>query len=628
MVLKKIQSKTRFNRGRSLSQAKAHEFELQYKDWSYRNREDKTNLPPNILITGSQNVLTNTSGRVGARKGYTLDGASDTSISSILSSYDYEVSAGFVRNVRAGFLTSAGNDGKLQFRYDNNGSVTWYTVESGQNCTDYNFTRWWDATRVMSLMLYVNGKGNIREWSGGVGVIASSTSNTVTISGTNTIAQNGFYTTGVHSVWIAGQAFGYTAISGNTFTGVAPDPTSVATVGVITYQKPETNTNSSMSLALTSNWLIGQLNNNVYVGDLANNIVYISKNTDFKSYTFTSPTRLPGEGATLTLNSTPRAFWPQEDLMYISSGLSNWGYSKFTLSSDNTKEAVEYRELNTVPLQGTQSQALTTKIRNNILFLSNEPILTTWGRVEGINPVPQASDISAPIVNDMNDYDFTNGSIIWHKNFIYVAVPMESKVLVYNMTNPDNHYWEAPQILPISRFYVVDGELYGHSYTSSESYKLFDGYNDNGGFIESKAVFAYNSHGERDNTKSFKDFFIEGYITSNTTLHRDLNFDLDGCATTLTDAIEGTDSRIVCIGTDDNSLGKFPLGNQPLGGNLNQITNATLPPKFRVIRTNVRVPYFEYSPTFRTNGIDQQWELLCFGPAWMNTSENQAEITE
>lgn len=618
-----------FNRSRLLGKAKAHEFDvISTFQHGYRNREDKTNLPPNTLIEGSQNVLTNVSGRVGVRKGYTLDGAADTSISSILASYDYEVAAGFVRNVRGGFLTSALNNGKLQFRYDNGTTVTWYTLESSQASTGYNFTRWWDSTNNMSLMLYVNGTAAIKEWSGGVGVIASSTNNSVTISGTNTIAQNGFYTTGAHSIWIAGVAYTYSSISGNVFSGVSPDPSAAATAGVITYQQPETNTNSSMSLALSKNDLIEQLNNHVYVGSLTNNVVYISKDTDFENFSYTSPTRLPGEGAILTLNAPPKAFIPQEDRMYLSSGLNDWGLTQFLLSGDNTAEALNYKQLNTVPLQGAQSQAMTDKIRNNVIFISNEPIVTTWGRVSTVYPVPQTTDLSDGIINDMDAYDFTDASVKWHKNFIYIAVPAESRVLVYNMTNAKNHYWEAPQILPISRFYVVDGELYGHSYNSSESYKLFNGHNDNGNFIEAKATFAYNSHGQRDNSKGFNQFYIEGYISSNTTLYRDLNFDLDGCQTTETDSIEGTDSRIVCIGANDNSLGKDSLGKNPLGGNTNQVTNTTLPPKFRVIRTNTKVPYYEYSPTFRSNGVDQQWEILAFGPAWSDTNEGEADITE
>ena len=612
------------------------EFDLVSSFSGYRNREDKTNLPPGTLIVGSQNVLTNTSGRIGVRKGYTLDGAASSSISSVLASYDYEVAAGFVRNLRGCLLTSAGNDGKLQYRYETAaGVVSWRDLETAQTSTAYNFTRWWNATLNMSLMLFVNGTNHIKEWSGGITTIASVTTNTITNSGSNTWAQEGFYTAGNHSVVINGTTYAYTGGHGtHTLTGVTPDPTGVVSAGDIAHQLPESNTNASMSLALGTNWLIGQLNNHVYVGDIKNNVVYISKDTDYKVWTFTA-TRLPGEGAILTLNAPPKAFIPLENQMYVSSGLSTWGYAKFILSSDNTKEAVEYQELDTVPLQGSQSQALTTKIRNNILFLSNEPVLTTWGRVEGKDAVPQASDLSAAIVNDMNDYDFTNGSVFWHKNFIYVAVPAESRVLIFNMTDNgkdkdgrSKFYWEAPQIMPISRFYVVDGELYGHSYTSSESYKLFNGYDDNDAFIEAKAKFAYNSHGLRSELKGFNEDYIEGYISSNTTLYRDFEFDIDGCMTETSSEISGADTRIVCIGTADNSLGKESLGKAPLGANLNQVTSTTLLPKFRVIKTSSKVPYYEYSTIFRSNGVDQQWEVLAFGPSWTTTSEKQNYIRE
>jgi len=42
----------------------------------FRNREDKTKLPPGVLIDGSQNVLTSVNNTVGITKGYTLDGQS------------------------------------------------------------------------------------------------------------------------------------------------------------------------------------------------------------------------------------------------------------------------------------------------------------------------------------------------------------------------------------------------------------------------------------------------------------------------------------------------------------------------------------------------------------------------
>ena len=71
--------------------SKVHEFSLvsNFK-LGYRNREDITNLPPGVLIVGSQNVLTNISERVQVRKGYALDGATSSVAAAILSSFDWQ----------------------------------------------------------------------------------------------------------------------------------------------------------------------------------------------------------------------------------------------------------------------------------------------------------------------------------------------------------------------------------------------------------------------------------------------------------------------------------------------------------------------------------------------------------
>ncbi len=65
------------SRVRKAGEAQQNEFSL-VDDFSlgYRNREDKTKLPPGILIDGSQNVLTSVDNMVGVTKGYVLDGQS------------------------------------------------------------------------------------------------------------------------------------------------------------------------------------------------------------------------------------------------------------------------------------------------------------------------------------------------------------------------------------------------------------------------------------------------------------------------------------------------------------------------------------------------------------------------
>ncbi len=66
-----------FGMARRIGSAKVKEFTLTDNfQLGYRNREDKTKLPPGVLIEGSQNVLTSVNNTVGITKGYTLDGQS------------------------------------------------------------------------------------------------------------------------------------------------------------------------------------------------------------------------------------------------------------------------------------------------------------------------------------------------------------------------------------------------------------------------------------------------------------------------------------------------------------------------------------------------------------------------
>jgi hypothetical protein len=376
------------------------------------------------------------------------------------------------------------------------------------------------------------------------------------------------------------------------------------------------------------------LRNQIYVGSFINNSVYVSKVNNYKDYAYATP-RAVGEGVVITLDGTPKAFIPQEDRMYISGGTDQWYQTKFTLSSDMTLEDFSIDPLKTSVKQGAISQALTTKVKNNVAFVSNEPVVSILGRVENVDIVPQITDVSFPIIDDMNDYDWTDASAKFYRNFLYVAVPAESRVLIYNMTNPANLYWEAPQVMAISRFSIIDGELYGHSYLTSQSYKMFDGHNDNGAAIEAIAKFSYNNYGMPTLSKSFNKFYVEGYISSNTTLTLGLDFDLDGFTTSTAytlhndddETILGSDRSIVAIGKDDNSLGKKALGKYPLGGDIKFGAPEALPPKFRVIKTMVRIPFYEHSVLFSSNGVDQRWEILRFGPSVSPTAEGPNAIT-
>lgn len=598
----------------------------------YRNREDITNLPPGVLVVGSQNVLTNVSERIQIRKGYALDGEESAVIAPILGSFDWLTRGNGERHMRAGFLTTAGNDGKLQYRYeDSSGTVTWRDLMSSLTSVSYNFCTFWDTTELLRLCLFVNGASEINEWNGAITTFSSATVDTITKEGTTTWAQDGFYTGRDKKVILGGIEYTYTGgESSTTLTGVTPAPNAGGHVaGDVIHQKPVTTANSSMTDIPTTfkNNLIENLYNQIYVGSLTDSSFYLSKVNDYQDFSFTSPTRAPGEGAEATLDANLVAFIPQEENMYISCGKDMLFKTGFTKSGDLTKESFDVTRLKTTAGQGVQSQALLSKIKNDVVLLTNEPTMDTLGRIENILGTPQTDNISDSIKLDFDQYDFTDGSTFYHRYYIYVAIPKDGVVCVYNLTTGA---WEAPQTLPISRFYVVNGELYGHSYGTSESYKLFTGYSDratatsSGLPIQAVAKFSYQNFGTRSDLKNSNEFYIEGYINNNTTLQGSITYEIDGCATSQTFEVSGSDGQIVCLGPASNSLGKFPLGKQPLGG-ATPTSLTGLPPKFRVIKTYNRVDFYECQFSFSILGADQRFELLAFGlNAQLSTTTNSA----
>lgn len=608
----------------------------------YRNREDITNLPPGVLIVGSQNVLTNVSERIQIRQGYSLDGAVSSIAAPVLSSFDWITRGNGEVHMRAGGLTSAGNDGKLQYRYvASDGTVTWRDLTTGLTTVAYNFTTFWDTTENLRVCLFVNGTSNIFEWNGAVTTMASATSNTITKNGTDTWIDAGFYASGNKKVIINGTEYTYTGGENTTtLTGVSPDPSGEAADSIV-HQSVVTTANSTMTdiPSTFTNGLIATMNNQVYIGSLTSPALYLSNVNDYTDYSSSTP-RQAGEGGSLILDQNIVAFRVQGDqsapTMYVST-MDIWYktvFDDFVSVTGASGQTFGIVPIKTGRQQGAQSQAFVSGMKNNTITVTNEPTIDQIGVIENYLTQIQTVNISDPIKLDVDSYDFTDGSIFYWRYYILVAVPKEGVIRIYNLAT---NSWEAPQTLPISRFYIVDGELYGHSYNTFESYKLFTGYADRvypgfTGFpIQANWVFSYQNYGTRSELKSATAFYIEGYIDQNTTLNAVLTYELDGCATTRSFQINGTDSRVVCLLTPTGSLGKSSLGKNPLGGGVSPFSThpgspEDLPPKFRAIPTFTNKDFFEVSPSFSVLGTNQRAEILAFGLNVTNSTQERPTI--
>lgn len=442
---------------------------------------------------------------------------------------------------------------------------------------------------------------------------------------TITDSANGFVTAG----FVAGDIITITGSASNnkTFTIVtvaAGTLTLVSTDSVVA-----TGAGASITITALRNWtndLVAVLRNQLYVLSFNSRQYFVSAVGDYTDFTAPSVPRQVGEAALLQLDSPPTGLIVQEENMYISGTVGDWYQVTFDLSADLTGEQITVRRLKTGPQQSAYGQSSIFKAKNDVFFVSLEKTLDSLGRVENIN-TPNSKPISDPVKLLFDRLDLTNSSGIYFADNIYIAVPVEGLVLIYNVIEG---FWEAPQILPISRFAIIGGELYGHSSGVPETYKLFIGYNDNGNPINSIAQFAYQQFGNRVAKKKHTYWYTEGYIQENTDLTMRLLYDYEGSrgVRDFTISLEDPNTDFTSFNPlDSGSLGKQSLGKANLGGSEDEDLDP-LPPKFRVIKLTSNQKYFEISPIYMSNDVDFRWEILAFGPDVMLAEDINPEIKQ
>ena len=494
---------------------------------------------------------------------------------------------------------------------------------------------------------YSVGTGKATTGGTGTGAtvnIIAVASNAITIQGSKTIGQLGFYNdTNTHRLIINGVTFSYSsssaAANSKSFLNVSPDPTTQSlTAGMLIMQAPEITTNTGTGaggLPVTTstsfqNWtndLVCVANSQLFVGCLTNAAVYVSSQFSFTTFNGTNG----AGGLPLNLPPAPVGVIVQEDVPYFSCGLGQWYQIQYQKSADLTTFNWIPKPLKTGLRQGATSQALMWKMPNDIAFVSNEPVVRTLGRVADNLATPQLSNLSASIFNDMASYNFTGGSGKFINENLYIAIPKSGIIRIYNMTAQDegkrNFYWEAPQTIPLSGFMVTgDGNVYGHSSITSDTYLLFSGSSDNGAPISAIAQFPQITFGDRHKSKSFLKEYVEGYVSQPTTLSCQLNFIASNKTTTLTKNISGTNKAITNNVAETASLGKTSIGKNPIGGDLYQ-QSAPIAPNLAVYLTFQRTPFFKVQPIFFSLGTSQSWQLLCLGFNQQSTSEQEVSIT-
>ena len=305
--------------------------------------------------------------------------------------------------------------------------------------------------------------------------------------------------------------------------------------------------------------LIGVQLNQLILASKKSREIYISDTTDYTKFMLQSP-RAPGSPAKVTMDDYATCIEPMDNIAQTTSSLifgagrNAFFQLSYQLAQDNSSELVRMIKFKTASGSGLIAEGAITPIKNSTAYISREPALDTLANIQNtdVKDLP-LSDI---IKNDFDAYNFTNAHVVYWKRAIYIALPAQGLVLIYDLMR---NLWQPPQTMPISRLAIISDQLYGHSSITNETYQLFTGTSDNGNYINQVARFAYNNGGARNLIKTMTEQWSDGYISPSGTLNINLYFGFNGADGKKTFPIMGNDSKIADLPPSS------PLGSEPMG---------------------------------------------------------------
>lgn len=401
----------------------------------------------------------------------------------------------------------------------------------------------------------------------------------------------------------------------DSFAGVTVGSGTVA-IGDRIYSGIFGQVNSSMNFPADYTIdFVGTYRNQLYLGSQKSRVIRISSATAKGSFEFSFvnfTTSLDVGGArNITIDDTCGGFEPTKDGMVIYGSTDSIFKRSVIVSSDQTKEYSEIVRLETAPRQGLASPLGKLNIKNALVNLTNERTLDTLSFVENISEL-QTTPISDVIKLDFETADFTNASLFYFERNLFVVAPVSAKIFWYDL---QRKLWQAPisftQEVMSMMSVTEDGNLLIHSAQKDSSFFLFQGDNDNGVAIESKATFAYNHFGGRYQTKNVGVCAQDGYISANGVLKRTMEYGFKGSKGSSLLTFDGGNTDFLYYERDDGGLGKAPLGQRTLGGN--SIVEITPERRFLFADDFPNIDFYMLRVTYEMATLDGAWSLVSYG---------------
>ena len=255
---------------------------------------------------------------------------------------------------------------------------------------------------------------------------------------------------------------------------------------------------------------------------------------------------------------------------------------------------------------------------NYIYFPTLDNSILQLGRYEDID-YPQTDNISNIINSTINDYNLNESKGIVFDNIAYISCKADFSVSFNNVVlqwDVQDQFWHSPIVgWNANDFALYDEELYFSNSAGTNIYKITDTPTDDIYGVEANWRSKQFNFGDPTEQKVLKNFYIEGYVSDDTTLTITLFFDENGATQTLTTDFLGTENDFIynapILGNSFNTFGENSFGEERFGSNNNISTNK----KFRIyFDKNLRdKPFYNLQVDLTSNGVNNQWSVTRFG---------------
>lgn len=470
-----------------------------------------------------------------------------------------------------------------------------------------------------------NGYDTYRTWSAVTALFASATGTTIVVSGSTTLANLGFTATG--SLIVDEIAYAYTGISGQTFTGVSPDPTlgghsttSAIAQSVASY--PSAPKGNVFLSAPNARMLVGSIipSSSIYGGGQVRG----SKTNDPTDFSF-SGTRLPNEGFSVTIpegGDTIRgaAVFEGQCLFF-----KKYAITPLTFSTDGNDNPILGQPI--IPYDnkasgdiGSVSSRGVFRLGQEVFFVSPNNVISSIKRVQGYDfPLPYS--YSDPIKKTVDSYVFDEqtAGVGWRGRAFFAEksgsdTATNDRLLTYN-----SRYtcWDTPWVgLGFNDFFEKDSYLYGCLNTAPNVVKLWTGYTDlksdsDAGFpINAKLVLPRLTYGKRAQFKQFQKYFVHGEMFQTGTATFTITYMTANGRQSRTVTVAGTESGFFVV-SSASTLGDDPFGDQVFGGG-GMGASADEPQEMRLFLTTTKLNNYDIQLTIETPSY---FKLFAYGPS-------------